>query len=346
MRVLVPFAVCMTGCLAGDLEITSPDDGQTIRNHLPIAFRVQTHGIEPWAFAIDVDGVRSTELVEVAPALGTGCDDCSYTVSWPALDVGTGIHTITVAAVDDGGAPIATADLDLVFDDEPEIRSMRPSGTDLRGVGMATLGGTIFERGTLMIDLSIVGIGPLVHETRDDCRHGCRLAYPWDTNDLPAGAYTFKLALEDDAGHRADASHTVLLDDIVRVTAIQVTNESDFSLLDMEVHMFDSANQFVGCAGNPGLEGVDASNVHYDVNAPFITAEEMRLGGADIGDRAVRFEVWEDDAAPCPSPAGGSDDPLGATPARTLAEWKLVPQPMSFGTTTELAIEIGRPYSD
>ena len=183
-----------------------------------------------------------------------------------------------------------------------------------------TLGVDFIERGPASVRVSVDGLGELWTEQSragTDCRFGCSWSRPWSTAQLPAGLYKISVVIEDDDGHRIESVQTATIDDIVHVTALQVTGETDSGLLDMEVHVFDSANQFVGCAGNPGLEGVDISDILYTVDAPIVLPNGQLLRGMDVGTRAVRFEVWEDDSAPCPSPVTSFDDLLGASPNRS-----------------------------
>ena len=58
--------------------------------------------------------------------------------------------------------------------------------------------------------------------------------------------------------------------DRVTITEIAVTNEYEFSRLEIEVHIYDHANNFMACFGQiNGLEHVDASNRLYSVGAFF-----------------------------------------------------------------------------
>ena len=329
-----------------DLSIVVPETGTTISHHRPLEFAVDLRDADAASFAIEIDGVPASEL-RMASSSGRNCNDCNYQFSWPSLEVPEGVHEITVLALDAGDAPIAAGSVSLVFDDTPELRAMIPAALDLPGVREVTLGVDFIERGPASVRVSVDGLGELWTEQSragTDCRFGCSWSRPWSTAQLPAGLYKISVVIEDDDGHRIESVQTATIDDIVHVTALQVTGETDSGLLDMEVHVFDSANQFVGCAGNPGLEGVDISDILYTVDAPIVLPNGQLLRGMDVGTRAVRFEVWEDDSAPCPSPVTSFDDLLGASPNRSLANWKLQPQPMSFGRTTALAIEVGRPY--
>jgi hypothetical protein len=335
----------LAGCFSSDLVVLSPSNGDEITDHEPIAFRVELVGADVDHFEIEVDGVPSSAHLEVSPEpRESDCDDCTYDLVWPSREARQGTNRITVIAFDRDDTAVASGDVELSFDDVPEVIMMMPDGDDLRGVGMVNLDFEVLERGAMTARLVIDGSAAGEPQTYDDCRFGCDIMRPWETAALAAGPHVVELTLEDDAGHQTEVTRTLQLDDIVRVTAIEVTNEGDFSLLDMEVHMIDSDNQFVACAGNPGLEDVDASDVHYEVDAPFMAAG-LPVGSIEVGARAVRFAVWEDDNNPCPVAAGSGDDPLGASPLHTLEEWKAQPQPMAFGTTTALAIEVGRPYT-
>lgn len=105
----------------------------------------------------------------------------------------------------------------------------------------------------------------------------------------------------------------------VTITQIEVTNEWEFSRLEIEVHMFDHEHNFLGCAGQiNGLRRVDASNIRYEVEGFFTTPENRHLTFEDIKDKEVYLIVIEDDVAPCPSPGVGgifpvTDDVVGTS---------------------------------
>lgn len=98
------------------------------------------------------------------------------------------------------------------------------------------------------------------------------------------------------------------------LTDIEVTGETDFGALDVEVHLFDAIDHtHLGCAGQgDGLEDVDQSDVHYQVAALF---QDPVDGGEvtpfDIVGRSIEVQVIEDDVAPCPAPPGPDDDVIG-----------------------------------
>ena len=103
---------------------------------------------------------------------------------------------------------------------------------------------------------------------------------------------------------------------IPKVTDLTVTNEDDFSLLDVEVHLFDSTTHaHLGCSGqNQGMEPVDASDVVYQLDAHFIRAipdEDQLMTEDDLVGRGIEMQIIEDDALPCPEPPGLEDDVIG-----------------------------------
>lgn len=106
----------------------------------------------------------------------------------------------------------------------------------------------------------------------------------------------------------------------LRITQLRVTGESDFGMLDVEVHLFDaSTHQFLGCSGEQeGLEHVDDNDLTYRVDAWFRHPDhDMELEPSDVRGRLVEVQVIEDDVAPCPAPPGIDDDVIGISPALT-----------------------------
>jgi len=98
------------------------------------------------------------------------------------------------------------------------------------------------------------------------------------------------------------------------ITDVQVTGETDFGFLEVEVHLFDAdTGEFLGCSGqNEGLENVDVSDVDYQVDAHFVDPGGVhRLHPGDLAGRAVEVQVIEDDQDPCPVAPGTLDDVIG-----------------------------------
>lgn len=105
----------------------------------------------------------------------------------------------------------------------------------------------------------------------------------------------------------------------LRVHTLEVTREDDgISSLDIEIHIFDEATgEHLGCSGSDqGLEEVDASDVNYRLNAHFRSADRNERMTIDMVEgRTLIFDVWEDDARPCPTAPSDvdGDDPVGTS---------------------------------
>lgn len=99
----------------------------------------------------------------------------------------------------------------------------------------------------------------------------------------------------------------------VLVRDIEVTDENDFSALDVEVHLFDEATRVhLGCSGrDQGMEIVDASDVRYAINAEFERPNGDTLLADDLRGRSLELIVIEDDVNPCPLPPDQEDDVIG-----------------------------------
>jgi hypothetical protein len=338
--------LCLLGaCYRFDLSLDSPDSGSTITDHQPITFAITSSGHEVHSLKLTLDGVAVQEPAQITPDPGTvDCTECSFQITWPALEVLEGDHSIGVQAFDDG--MLGGDAIELTFADMPEL-ALTPDN-DLQGVGMANLQFVVIKRGPITASLSI-DAADMGTVTGDACGSGCPLVWPWVTADVAAGDHPLVFTARDSKGNHADFEDAMHVDDIVRVTQLEVTNEVDpFTTLDMEVHMFDSTGAFIGCAGSPeGLGDVAASDILYNVVADLRTSDGRRVGATDIGARTVHFEVWEDDLDACPSPASSDvgDDYLGASANMTVAQWRQQAAPMAFGTTKVLTVEVGRPLT-
>lgn len=101
------------------------------------------------------------------------------------------------------------------------------------------------------------------------------------------------------------------------ITSIEITDEEDFSRLDVELHLYDAnSDEFLGCSGKTdGMEDVDASDLEYSIEAAFYDRDDRRIHPRDLRGRDVIIEVWEDDGLPCPVPATTTDgdDPVGVS---------------------------------
>ena len=87
--------------------------------------------------------------------------------------------------------------------------------------------------------------------------------------------------------------------DQLRITEIEVTGETDFGSLEVEVH---------------GLEAVDLSDTTYAVSAYFRAPDfDRELDSFDLAGRTIEVQVVEDDDGACPVAPGASDDVIGIT---------------------------------
>jgi len=174
------------------------------------------------------------------------------------------------------------------------------------------------------------------------------------------GLFTSRIAIEDQIfNFRADVDNrftpleesipsggpfVTRVPDRVTITEIAVTNEYEFSRLEIEVHIYDRANNFIACSGQiNGLEHVDVSNRHYSVGAFFNKPDGGYLTYDDLQDKVIYLVVIEDDSLPCPIPGGVgfpfSDDFVGKTetfPGRDIAGTKA----MQFDDVTHLTVTV------
>lgn len=99
-----------------------------------------------------------------------------------------------------------------------------------------------------------------------------------------------------------------------QVTELEVSGETDFGLLEVEVHLFDQDTRVhLGCAGEEeGLEDVDASDIRHLISAELIRpGTDDGLHESDLAGRRIEMIVIEDDDLPCPVPPGPDDDVIG-----------------------------------
>lgn len=187
--------------------------------------------------------------------------------------------------------------------------------------------------------------------------------------DFEDGLFTSRMALEDQIfTFRDDVDNRFMpleesiasggpfvsrVPDRVTITEIAVTNEYEFSRLEIEVHIYDRADNFIACSGQiNGLEHVDASNRFYSVGAFFNKPDGGYLTYDDLQHKAIYLVVIEDDSYPCPAPGGDffpfSDDFVGKTetfPGRDIAGTKA----MQFDDVTQLTVTVSltwKPIND
>lgn len=130
--------------------------------------------------------------------------------------------------------------------------------------------------------------------------------------------------------------------DDLRITELRVTGESDFGLLDVEVHLFDGlTREHLGCSGEyEGLEHVDYNDVTYHLDAWFREPwadHEVRPWMLD--GRLIEIQVVEDDVARCPDPPSIEDDMIGISPMVDRRMFERAPT-LAFDHVMELRITI------
>jgi hypothetical protein len=342
----------LAGCLFEnrhpDLRISSPTTGDRITGHDAVQIGVAVDDVDVEDFALRVDGeVVSDFSVSPSPE-GRRCSPCQFTITWAASTVREGRHVISVHALESNDIR-ASDGLELAFDDTPEIVGISPDpDADLTGVGTLAVGITVIERGTATVDLELDGT-PFATRSNSDCNgSGCAFQIEVDTSALAPGPHELHATVSDGNGHVTEDTRTITVDDMIKVTSLQVTATSEGGILEIEVYVFDdTTNELLGCAGSANGTGpVDASDVHYVIDAHLIHVSGGRLlRGDDLAGRSIRFEVWEDDDDPvCPVfPAPAGNDLVGKSAGQTVAAWKDGASPAAFGNVVELAYLIGRP---
>lgn len=160
--------------------------------------------------------------------------------------------TIVLVLLVLGCAEVDEEDLDILREDfQSEINSLRDERSNLEGE-ISTLRG---EQSGLRRDFegalfsSRMAIEDQIFTFKDDV----------DNRFTP---------LEESLG--SGGPFVSRVPDRVTITEIAVTNEYEFSRLEIEVHIYDRADNFIACSGQiNGLEHVDASNRFYSVGAFF-----------------------------------------------------------------------------
>ncbi len=347
----------LTGCifdqdapLEPDVAIVSPTNGYVVDHHDPIILQVEvTGGATVAEIQLSVDGLVDQSIAITPRPDGQICDPCSFRIAWPATAVGEGTHVVQVSALPDRlGTPRDGDAIEMIFDDKPQLSNIAPAANeDLLGVGMARVQVAVRERGQATATVAIDGVVQ-APQTSDDCRTvACMFEWAWDTSAIAAGEHTIELTVSDTQSHTVRETRTVHVDDIVKITSLEVTGISEAPTMEIEVYLFDATtNELLGCAGSAhGLVAVDQPDIRYQVDARLISAAGTPLHGSDIASRTLRFEVWEDDDAPvCPAPISPAGNNLvGASAGASYEAWKTRSAPAAFGMVVELGTLFGRP---
>jgi hypothetical protein len=172
--------------------------------------------------------------------------------------------------------------------------------------------------------------------------------FAWHTTDLPDGDYRLEARAYDAAGNAGSDEVLVQLRDVVLITEIEVTGESEGTLanptLEIEVYLYDEDNGgVVACSGaESGLRGVNESDTRYSVEGYFLSGSNYLLF-EDVADRNISALVIEDDSGPCPPKSGPSllDDFIGYSgpfPGGSIDS----PQTLSFDNVVRLVMVAGR----
>jgi hypothetical protein len=172
----------------------------------------------------------------------------------------------------------------------------------------------------------------------------CGAEMLWDTKDADVGTHEIELVLVDSNDNVTHKTRSLWVDDVLKVTDIQVTGEVDESgTLEIEVYAFDDVSgDLLGCSGSrQGLAVVDASDVDYPITSLWINAAGFAMDTRDVTGKPIRFEVWEDDDDPvCPTPpALLGNNLIGTSEPFTVDEVRALDGPMSFGRVTRLDVE-------
>jgi hypothetical protein len=211
----------------------------------------------------------------------------------------------------------------------PVIHAFDPDDhADLRGIGRVAVFIEFSEPSDTRVSLYVDG--GLVARPQASCEDEgdrCTVDTEWNTSGLPVGDHELRIELEDEAGNVAQDKRTVVIDDVLEITSMRLTNVvDDNATLEIEVYAFDDVtNEMLGCAGSrQNLGPVDFSDQIYALDAILIRPDAKLLATQDFGDRRIRLEVWEDDDSPvCPVvPNPNANDFVAATAARTVDEWR------------------------
>lgn len=332
------------------VTIVSPETGLVATDFEPIAVTAEIavdRGADLESVVLVVDGAIAGELEpELLPPTGSCSGGCTVRLELVSADLTETEHVVSVRALDDRGGR-GGDDITVAFADKPELSLSPGDGEDLAGAGHVDVSIAVFDRSPVELELAIDGEPvELGGEPDERCGFGCGFDYPWDTSAIAAGAHTLEVRAIDPFGREAFASAEVDIDDIVFISSIEVTNESDGGdFLEVEVHLFDAdTNEHLGCSGqDQGLEQVDASDIRYTVLGRFddtMVPGLLRL--SSIADRDVVVRVIEDDSQRCPAAPGGVDDSIGTSAPLHGADIPTTP-PMQFGSVVHLALEAGRP---
>ena len=228
-------------------------------------------------------------------------------------------------------------------EDPPVLVGMTPEdGVDARGARAFRVALAYTDESPVDVAIQIDGEDVAAPESQCDDEQ-CTTQTDIVTTGLAIGDHQLTVILEDAAGNTTREERTFSVDDILTVTSLRVTGETDGAgPLELEAYAYTEAGMLIGCAGSRhGLTNADYSDVSYTVDASLINMMGDKLATLDLATTRFRLEVWEDDDDPvCPvEPSELANTRIGASAAYTAEEWRSLAMPLSFGRVTELSVE-------
>jgi hypothetical protein len=225
----------------------------------------------------------------------------------------------------------------------PKVIEISPeANAEIRGVRVVPINVAFSDDSDVTVHLLVDGfeIGKREIPCGDTA---CEAELLWDTKDADVGTHDVELVLVDSHDNVTKKTRPLWIDDVLKVTDIEVTGEVDESgTLEIEVYAFDDVSgDLLGCSGSrQGLAPVDASDVDYPITSLWINPAGYAMDTRDVNGRPIRFEVWEDDDDPvCPSvPALLGNNLIGTSEPFTVEEIRELDGAMAFGRVTRLGV--------
>ena len=226
----------------------------------------------------------------------------------------------------------------------PEVIDLAPAaGSEIRGVRVVPIQIVFADDSDVSVTLLVDGFE--IGRREIPCgADRCGAEILWDTVDADVGSHEIELVLVDANDNVTHETRTLWVDDVLKVTDIEVTGEVDESgTLEIEVYAFDdTSGDLLGCSGSrQGLAVVDASDVDYPITSLWINPAGFALDTRDVSGKPIRFEVWEDDDDPvCPAvPSLLGNNLIGTSEPYTVEEIRNLDGAMSFGRVTRLEVQ-------
>ncbi len=226
----------------------------------------------------------------------------------------------------------------------PEVIDLTPeAGSEIRGVRVVPIQVVFSDDSDVTVHLLVDGFE--IGKRRIPCgANRCGAEMLWDTVDADIGTHEIELVLIDANDNVTHETRSLWVDDVLKVTDIEVTGEVDESgTLEIEVYAFDDrTGDLLGCSGSrQGLAVVDASDIDYPITSLWINPAGYALDTRDVTGKPIRFEVWEDDDDPvCPAvPSMLGNNLIGTSDPYTVDEIRDMDGPMAFGRVTRLEVQ-------